>query len=231
MVILALSLVGCASTPRNKWTDPVLRVLLDPDSIGIEDYVRIQNALVNNGRLIVVDRGMGLKAIKKEQDNLHRHDIDRYSDPEKWALYGKLYGVGSVIVAHIQCKRGSSFWNSQNVRINCIQYLAMIHANTGQVLAAVEGEASETISNDMTYLATDWNDTVDALVDKLPKGWEEHFYAGPAAVYRDVAREAALREREKVSGVSHDKPAVPVQAEPVDHVATAIPGKVARIGE
>ena len=95
--IVSLVAVGCASTtPRDKWSDKNLRVMIDPDSVDAKDYVRIQQAFFKSDKFFVVDRNKGFKAVKKEQNRLHREEVDRYEDREKWAHWGKLYGVCGI---------------------------------------------------------------------------------------------------------------------------------------
>ena len=189
-------LVGCASTPRSKWTDKDMRVMIDPDSVSPEHYVQIQNALVRLGKFTVVDRDAGMRALKKEQEREHRNETDRFENKEKWSMWGKMYGVGSIVVAHAQCYQTGSFWNPGKVKLQCRQMLSMVDSNTGEVFVAVEGENDGPVSADRSYIAPDWNDTVEKLVDAYPKDWERKSYAGPAQVYQQVAEEHAVRQME-----------------------------------
>lgn len=195
-----MNLVGCAtSLPRTKWNDAQHRVFIDPENINTADYARIQHALVNTGKFVVVDRAQALRAVKKEQERLHREESDRFEDKEKFAWYGKLYGVGSIIVANVQCKREASFWNNQNQVKVCLQRLAVIHANTGQIMASVENTNSEAYTFDLEYIAPDWEGTVEKLVDNFPKNFEVRGPDKELEIYKDVSKEEAQRQREIAS--------------------------------
>ncbi len=78
MALVAMNLVGCAtSLPRTKWNDAQHRVFIDPENINTADYARIQHALVNTGKFVVVDRAQALRAVKREQERLHREEKGR----------------------------------------------------------------------------------------------------------------------------------------------------------
>src|SRR5665647_827111 len=111
MLILLITSCSSPNKQRTKWTDKSMRVMIDPDSIDEENYVQIQSALVRSGKFTVVDRARGMQAAEKEQERLHRNNSDRFEDKEKWAHWGKMYGVGSIIVPHVQCTKENSFMN------------------------------------------------------------------------------------------------------------------------
>ncbi len=199
ILILLATAVGCSSAPRSKWTDKNMRVFLDPDSISEEHFVQIQSALVRSGKFTVVDRAVAMQAIKKEQERLHRNESDRFEDKEKWAHWGKLYGVGSIVVGHAQCQPKGSFWNPGSSMIYCKQHLAMVDSNTGEIFLAVEGENDGPSSKDANYIVPDWNEVVDKLVEAYPKSFEQKNYAGPARVYLQVSEEHAKRQKEELN--------------------------------
>ncbi len=124
IIVAALFIVGCSSkTPRTVWTDPVMRVMVDPDSIDTANYVRITNALIKNGKFRVIDRGQGYMAARKEQDRLHREKLNRFDDKEKFALWAKMYGVGGIVTAHSQCQRASGVFKGYYLK--CLNSLAI----------------------------------------------------------------------------------------------------------
>jgi len=198
LIISLLALVGCASAPvpKTKWTDKNMRVMIDPDSIDAEHYVQIQTALVRSAKFTVVDRGTALRAAQKEQERLHRNEADRFEDKEKWAHWGKLYGVGSIIVAHAQCVKEGVWYNPNLTRMFCKQFLSMVDANTGEVLLAVEGENDSQASADRNYLVPEWKEIVAKLVDEYPKFFKTEDYTGPALQYQQVSDEHAKRQKQ-----------------------------------
>jgi hypothetical protein len=191
LILGVLGLTGCSTERvRTKWTDPAGRVMVDPRSVSAEDYVSIVTALTQSGKWFVVDRSNGLRAIKAEQEMLHRNEVDRFDDQEKYALWGKLYGVGAVVVGTKKCRSFRGFTKDWT---QCLQFLSIIDANSGEVIAAAKKDVE---SNDMSY--PEWDDTVEALNDAFPKHWEPAKYDKEMLQYRAAASEHALRQKEQV---------------------------------
>lgn len=198
ILFLVLVFAGCSSEQkRTRFTDKNMRVMIDPDSISIESYVRIQKALVETGAFAVIDRSKGMNAIKKEQERLHRNEVDRFADREKWAQWGRLYGVGAIVVAHDQCYNKQSFWNPQHVVRQCDQFLSLMDANTGEVIVAVEGkgEAPAVVEGGVPMVPS-WDEITNKLVDAYPKNFEFKPYTKSIVEYQDLSEEAAKRQRE-----------------------------------
>lgn len=194
ILTVALLCVGCAGkTPRTKYSDPHMRVALWPNGVDAANHVRIQQALIATGRFIVVDRGAGLAAIKEEQEALHETQAARFADPEKFAHWGKLLGVGAVVVAHTQCAEKHA-WIVNAMYARCQQFLEIVNSNTGEVMASAEG--SENTDNNEQDLAPSWEDTVDHLVESYPKFYEQNRDTRELSSYRDLSKEEALRHKE-----------------------------------
>lgn len=195
--IVLYLVTGCAGkTPRTKWTDKTMRIAIDPASIDADNYVRIQQALVESGKWVVVDRAMAFNAIKHEQERLHRTDSDRFEDREKYALWGKMLGVGGVIVAHAQCSRKGSFWTEGHYA-HCQQFLSIVDSNTGEVIATAEDQQDG--SNSEEEIAPPWDDAVAKLNSNYPKNYELNKNHQILETYKDVAKEEAIRQREIVT--------------------------------
>lgn len=198
MLCLVLLVVceGCGGKkPRTKYTDKSMRVMIDPDSINESHYARIQHALMKSDKFMVVDRSAGLNAVKKEQERLHRNESDRFDDKEKWAHWGKLYGVGAIVAAHAQCHRVYSWW-TKGVKLECYQRLALIDANTGEAFVTAEATNDGPSSRDQDYIMPDWDDAVDELVSNYPEHFQPDQYNEEVAHYQDVSNEHAQRQRE-----------------------------------
>lgn len=193
-VIGVSTLTGCA-TPRTKWTDPTMRILIDPTNISAAHYARIRQALHQNNRFIVVDRADGYKAVIEEQEREHRSQSDRFMDKEKYAIWGRVYGVGAVVVANAQCiTRDGWFKHAYN---HCRQSLAIVDARTSQVIAVGEAEAD---SGSYTYNeAPEWDEAVDKLVDNFPKNYEPNKDHQILRDYKDEAGEEAQRQKERLA--------------------------------
>ena len=169
-----------------------MRIMVDPASINPENYARIQTALVQQEMWTVLDRLSGLQAIKHEQEELHRTSTDRYDDKEKYSHWGKLYGVGAVIVAHTQCFRKATFWNPQGNNYYCSQFLNLVDANSGEVLIGVEGGEWAEAQN----VAPDWKEVVQKLAEAYPKNFGREPSSERIDLYKKESQEAAVRQKE-----------------------------------
>ncbi len=199
--ITGILLMGCSSNPRTVWTDPVMRIMVDPDGIPARDYIRIVSALKSSGKWFVVDRRDGLRAILKEQRMLHRTMPDRFKDEEKYSMLGRLYGVGGVVIARADCAFKTGFWSTWT---NCVQNLAVISTNSGEVVAAAEGENDEA---EIGYhgdiqIGSNWTDVVGKLNNAFPKNFEKEKYSDGMKAFRAEAKEEAIRQK---FNVGYDK--------------------------
>jgi hypothetical protein len=199
---LVLALVSGCATSRTKYTDRTLRIMVDPDHIDVNNYFKLQKALVASGSFTVVDRKQGFMAIKKEQERLHRNEVDRYEDKQKWAHWGKLYGVGGIIVPHNECQRvesGPLF--KPGPRVRCHQYLSILDANTGEVLVVAQDDVySDRMVNvyDNNYLASEWDNVVELLMDNYPKKFEKREDHEMIANYKRESEQHAQDQQKKV---------------------------------
>lgn len=199
-VIIALFmslLTSCSSKERTKWTDPTMRVMVDPDGLSARDYIRIVNALKSSGKWFVVDRKDGLRAIFKEQKMIHRDRPDQFKDEEKYSIWGRLYGVGGVVIGHVDCVKRSGFFSNYT---NCKQNLAIVSANSGEVISTAEtenGDAELNYTGDIK-IGSDWTDAVEELNDNFPKNYEKLKYSDNMELFRQEAKEEAVRQKESL---------------------------------
>lgn len=191
LIFLALALSACA-TPRTKWTDKTMRVMIDPDSIEAEHHVLIQRALVESGKFFVVDRAKGFKAIKTEQERLHRDEQDRYADRQKWAHWGKLYGVGGIVVASAQCKKEQGMIFGGWYRV-CRQFLSIMDSNTGEVITAIEHRAE----SDEVDFYPQWDDAVAKMNAAYPANFKPSQPSKQIEFYEELSAEEAQRQKER----------------------------------
>jgi hypothetical protein len=205
--ILSIAIIGVGCShglpKRTKWSDKNLRVLIDPTQLDKDNYVKLQKALVQSGNFTVVDRRDGWAAIKAEQERLHRNEVDRYADKEKWAHWGKLYGVGAIVIPANECTRVTSRgFLKPGPGLRCHQSLSIVDANTGEVVVMVEEEAvSDRMENIYSnqYLVPSWDDAVEKLADAYPKRFEAQAYHPILENYRNLSEEEALRQKEKTA--------------------------------
>lgn len=168
LIIFTLLILCSCATKRTRLSDKNMRVMIDPTGISQTDYASIQNALVRSNMWTVLDRDRGLASIKKEQNNLHVYEHNRYARQEKFAHWGKLYGAGSVIVAQSECQNRPNPWNITTLRNYCKLFLSMIDTNTGEVIV------SSTVEESAPFMASpDWSDAVEELADAYPTHFKE----------------------------------------------------------
>lgn len=207
LVIAIVFLASCNSKPvRSKNSDKTLRVAIDADSIDQKNHTILQNDLVNSKKFYVVDRSEGLRAIKIEQEKLHREDADRYEDKQKYAQWGKLYGIGSIIVAKMNCADNPSTENIlwgiahlatlgifHNKRI-CAQYLQIIDSNTGEVVTSIRNE----FKTDSESYQISWEDAVHKLITSYPKYFEESAKDERLVKYEEESEKLANEQKELI---------------------------------
>lgn len=191
LVVLAIYFTACSSAvKRTKYSDAAHRVMVDPDSINSSDYVRLTNALVSSGKWIVVDRAMGFQAVKKEQERLHQDESDRYDNAQKYAMWGKMYGVGGIIVANAQCQDFQT-WSGFLYK-KCLLVLTFVDANTSEIIASIDDNYEGTVE---TYkFGSDWSAATEKLNDVFPKNFEPSKKTAELIQYEQVAKEEALRK-------------------------------------
>lgn len=182
LLLVLVGIVGCSSEPkRTRNSDKTLRVMLDPDSIDSKNHVILQNDLLSTGKFYVIDRAQAFKAVQKEQERLHKDQPDRFEDQQKYAHWGKLYGVGGIIVAHFQCTDNPSTENIlygvahlatlgifHNRRI-CAQFIELVDSNTGEIVSSVRSD----FKTDNENYKMSWADAVEKLLEAYPKYFEQ----------------------------------------------------------
>ena len=194
MRLIAISalvvLSACSSTEvRTKFTDKNMRLMVDPDKVDEAQHVRLQTALVKTDRWTVIDRKDGFSAIKKEQDREHRNDSDRFSDQEKWAQWGQLYGVGAILVPHVDCYLKQNLF-SPRLSKHCVQFLRLVDANTAEVILAVEGSSSSVESD-----TPDWYETVEKLGEEYPTQFTEEKISERLIRYKKQSEARAIAQK------------------------------------
>jgi hypothetical protein len=200
LIILILNFSCSSNEKRTKFSDKNMRIAIDSAGIKASDYVGIQTAIVKEDAFAVIDRGQGFSAIKTEQERLHRNQSDRFLDKEKWAQWGKMLGVGAVVVGHSQCYRAKKFFSIDMYVNRCKQYINLVDANTGSVIVAVENEDDQSIEVDAGSFQKpqDWSVIVRKLVDAYPKDYKPVQYSDGLMNYQDVSQEEAIRQKELV---------------------------------
>lgn len=201
-LLAALLIVGCSSAEkRNKWTDKSMTLMLDPETFTAADYVAVQTALIQEGSFTIVDRASAFNAVKKEQERTHRKEIDRFNDFSKYAQWGKLHSVGSVVIGHSQCFRTKKFFSTESIVNRCKLHLALVDSNTGEVIAAVDDEqdSSSAVDAGSFNQPKNWKDVVAKLINSYPKDYKPNYYSDGLERYRNESAVEAQKQREAAS--------------------------------
>ena len=196
LAILLLLFTSCTTTRvRDRFNDPQYRVMVLADrGVPESTYVQVQTALIETNRFFVVDRARGFRAIKAEQNLIHKLEGDRFDDPEKFSWYGKMYSVGALIVPSEQCFPVSGFF-IRNKRIDCRQYLTAIDTSTGEVITAVQYLAE----GEGPLEKPTWDEALDKLVKAFPVTWEPKRYDKRMEEFRLATAENARRAKEALA--------------------------------
>ena len=181
LILVAVFATGCATT-RTKYSDPVMRVMVDPDAFDTQDVMWINHALSSNGRFTVIDRGVGLRAAMKEQE--FQHKGKRVDNAEKYARWKKLYGAGGVITGHGRC-------NHYQRWALCVQQLQIIDASTGEVIATAARQEEFNASD------VNWNDTVEMLNKNFPEKFVEKENDEKLEQFRAIAKQEAESHKDE----------------------------------
>lgn len=191
---------SCSHRPvMTKYENPIMRVMIDPDSIQYDQFMMLQTSLLQSGKFIVVDRSSGFKAAKKEQERQHRGEADRFDDREKYAWYGKMYGVGGIVVAGVRCERMASFLSGPYNK--CHQMLSLINAMTGEVMAAVQEDAES--EKGLWNGIPSWDDIVSDFNRSLPK-YSDHEESDALIAFKDQTKIESERQKALNKSISNE---------------------------
>lgn len=192
LVLIPLLLLSACSSKevRTKFSDKNMRLMIDPDKVDESQHVRLQTALVKSDRWTIVDRKDAYSAIKKEQEREHRQENDRFSDSEKWSHWGQLYGVGAILVPHVDCYQRQNLFSARLSKV-CSQFLRLVDANTAEVILAVEANSTST-----DFETPDWNEAVERLGDAYPEFFTETKISERLERYKKLSEQRALAQKE-----------------------------------
>lgn len=210
-ILIPFLLFSCSSqVKRTRDSDKSLKVALIKAGISDTEHSSIQQALVESGKFYVVDRNVAFNAVTNEQNLEHRTGSDRFEDNQKYAQWGKMYGVGAVITAHSDCGGAESSKNLIYLaghlatlglfdKTLCTEFLELVDTNTAEVLVSVRYEAGKRNGE-----ALDWSDIVDQLVDRYPKYFEQVKKHELLLKYEAGSKEEALKQKRVPSSPSQE---------------------------
>lgn len=154
--------MGCA-VKRTKFSDPQMRIAIDATNLDTYNYYAIQKELVDTGRFVVVDRGKGFETIKHEQ--VDENKTDRFEVSGRYAEYGKLHGIGSVVTPAGRCVLSPRMFSED---YECRLTLTLIHTVTGEVTAV-----ASSVERSPDGKTVSWESVSERLVDNYPKYFEK----------------------------------------------------------
>lgn len=192
LVLAACLLSSCSTPARTRWNEVAMRVMVDPDSVPESQYTVLVRSLMQSKNWTVVDRARGWLAVKQEQERMHRTESDRYDNRQKWAMWGKMYGVGGVIVAAAECEEKRTFFFSKRY-LTCAQSLSLVDANNGEIIAV----SSDVVdgSTDLVYVPPTWSVAVDRLTESFPKDYRKREFSENINTYMEQAEEHAKQQQ------------------------------------
>lgn len=164
-------LASCASSPKFNWRDREARLMIDPSGIPSEHYTMIQDALLKSDRFVILKRPSELDAIAREKAQVNP-DLQK----SRWAEWSKKFDVGGIVSAHVQC------FQKKNAEQVCHQYLAIVNAETGGLVAVAEGENDGPVVIGAEYIVPDWEEIAGQLVKEFDKNREKLLLRAPASV-------------------------------------------------
>lgn len=187
-IIILVIVAACSSAQRTKFSDKNMRVMINPEGLSEVEYMNIQNKLVELDSFTVIDRSRAIEAIKKEQSETHVENKDRYENSEKFSHWGKLYGVGSVIVAHSSCQNRPDSWNVTDLKNHCKLYISLVDSNTAEVIVSAKSEYKSEFMQQ-----PDWDETIEKLVSLYPKYFNEHKIDKKLKEYKEESERLAKK--------------------------------------
>lgn len=193
LIPLLVLLMACSSTPT-KYNQRVMRIMVDPDSLPQTHYIRVVQSLMQSGKWTVVDRARGWQAVKEEQQRLHKDEHDRYEDEEKWAMWGKMYGVGGVVIANAQCEqRYTRLIHSEYLA--CLQTLSLVDSNTSEIIMSISHEQEGDVGQ--IYIPPSWDGAVASFNKSFPSGYKAKNYESNLKEYAQDAKKNAEENKKR----------------------------------
>lgn len=149
---------------RNKWSDKNMRISVQPHVNGCDevDTADIQAQLMKQNKWTIVDRQAGYRSAFGEQDLVHLQKADRFANNYKYSHFGKMSGVGSIVIPKCYC--GRDLYGGDTM---CDIGLSLVDASTGEVIIAVGGEYRRHYGRSIN-----WEDLVEEFTERYPRKFE-----------------------------------------------------------
>ena len=191
-LFVGIHFIGCAH--KTYLNDKNMRVMVDDSHLDIYNTQKLQAQLIKTKMFEVVDRGAAWNSLKKEQENQWVDEKYRYEESEKYAHWGKLYGVGAVLAPTFYCIVKQSIWRPGSRIKACTQMLNMVDANTGRIIASENTEGAYD-----SHEILDWEDIIDKLYDAYSdyNATKETDYTGELKNYRQETVKTVVEKQEE----------------------------------
>lgn len=199
--LVLLVCINCSSkeTINNKrmtvTNTPLLRVAID-EQIDETTARQVQTALLASGFYEVAERSSGWNALRREQDRQHRsiESVRFANTKERYAIFGEVYGVGSMISCHEVCITKYNIFSGQ-YRAHCTQFVSLVSTTTSKVIAAVRDEQ---IHDDIDI--SNWDNSIIKLttyLKSLTLSDVDINYTPEMMRFRSEAKQRGLEEEKK----------------------------------
>jgi hypothetical protein len=167
--------------------------MVDPRAFDVQNFIQLEAALASSQKFELVERRDALEtALDEQRREFALASQGYFSDSEKYARRGKLYGVDTIVSGRTDCYQAKA-WTGTFTRY-CRQTLLWIEGSTGKVLFSVTGENS--IPWTAEYIVPDYKETVQAAIDSLPKYFTPQEIHPILESYKQQSAENSKRERE-----------------------------------
>jgi len=194
---LLLSFTSGCATSRTRYSDAQMRIAIDARSIDKKHHDKLLTAVKSGEReWQVIDRAAGFRFTIEEQDREHgKKTADRFLAEDKYAHWGKLYGVGAVLIASAECQDQKGLFNSRYMR--CDQHLRLVSTRTGEVIIAVSyTEDGPTARTYHKLRSPEWNEIVEKMNEVYPEKFETNEINDELKEYRTESARIA-KEKSK----------------------------------
>jgi len=196
LTIVSPLLTGCGTLQRTKHTDKRMSLFIDPSNgINSEQYVDLEASFMATEKWYVKERSRGFQAIKKEQQMIHRDDVDMFNDKSKYAWYGEFHSVGAIAIGKVgRCTYTRGFLGVFGEKRSCPMYLKIVDSSTSELIASVKHRQSTDIGTEPS-----WDETVEKLVAAYPEDFKTTPKHEKLRKDEVISEERAVRQKEKLA--------------------------------
>lgn len=191
LVTIAHFISSCSTTEikRDKHSDPLFYVFIEPIRSKHEDYVGLRRALLATGRFRILERGSNFYSSLSEQDRQHKQFSNRFRDDLKYAWLKEMMGARGMIEVNSRCNQTQK-WTGAFVRL-CEITVTLIDINFSEAVVSVADQIEVPWLNGTEIL--DFTDVAQKLSESIPETFKPFLVKQPLKDYQEVSEERAKR--------------------------------------